>query len=99
MALVGVAREACDHPASTRLPIGRVQTGKRRNEINAAVVIYRARQSLDVSAFLDQAEVVPHPLHERTRYRDTSFQCILRGLVAQLKCNRGDQAVLGGYRL
>ena len=38
MALVGIARHSRDHAARVRFPVRRVQSRKRRNEINATVV-------------------------------------------------------------
>src|ERR1700735_542176 len=92
MAFVSEARQADDHASRAGLPVRRIQSRKRGNEIDTSVVCHGSRQRLNVCAFLDEPEVVAEPLHERAGDSDAAFEGILRGLVAKFVGYCGEQS-------
>ena len=96
VALVGVPRQTGDHAARVVLPVRRIKAGKRGHEINAAIVLHRTGQVLDVRAVFDQPEVVAYPLHQRAGDGHAAFKRIHRGPAAQPVRDRSQHAVCRG---
>ena len=96
---VDVARQAREHAAGVRLPVRREQAREGRHDVQAAVVLDRLRELLDLGRRLDQLEVVAQPLHERPGDRDRALQAVDRVVVADLVAHGREHAVLGLHRL
>ena len=78
VALVREAGEADDDAAGIRSPVRREEPGERRHEVDAAVVVDRERELLDVRSLLDDAEVVAQPLDERAGHGDRPLERVDR---------------------
>ena len=83
MAFIRIACQAGDNASGARLPVGSVQAGECRDEVDASVVLYGSGKCLDIRALFHQAEVIAHPLHQRTGYGDAALECVGRGLTAE----------------
>ena len=66
-------------PRAFVLPVRRVKTGEGGHEVNAAVILHRARQGFDLRALRDQAEIVADPLHQRAGDGHAAFERVMRG--------------------
>ena len=99
MAFGHVTGQPHDHAARVRLPVGSEQTGERRDEIAAAVVIDAARQNLDLRRAVDQSQIVAQPLYQRAGDGDRPLERVYSRLRANLIANRGQQAILRLHRL
>jgi hypothetical protein len=73
--------------------VRREQSGERRDDVGAAVVVDAAGQRLDLVRGVDQPQVVAQPLHERTGDRDRALQGVHGWLSVQGVTHRGQQAV------
>ena len=91
MALIGEAREAGDHATGAHLPIGRIEAGKGRHDIDVAIILDAAGEVLDLIAALDQAQIVAQPLHQGTGDRDRALERIARLGLAEAIGDGGDQ--------
>jgi hypothetical protein len=58
------AGQADDRPARIGTPVRGEQTGERRDDVGAAVVVDGSRQCLDLAGVADDAEVVAQPLDQ-----------------------------------
>ena len=94
VALVDVAGHAHDRAARVAAPVRREQARERRHEVRPAVVLDRGGERLDVLGLLDQAQVVPQPLHQRARDGDRALEGVDRRRVAELPADGREQAAL-----
>src|SRR4030095_10621896 len=53
-----------DRPARVRIPVRRAESGKRGDEVHAAVVRDAQRERLDVCRGANETEAVANPLHD-----------------------------------
>src|SRR5208282_3808851 len=63
MALVCEPSETSDDSAGIRLPIGRIQTGKCRDEIDPAVIIDASREWFNIFTPGQNSQIVAKPLN------------------------------------
>src|SRR5947208_1192501 len=94
MPFIGVAREPDDRAASVGLPIWSVEAGKCGHKIDSAIVVRGAGQRFDFGAGLDQAEIVPNPLHQCSGNCDAALESIARLFIPESVSNGGEQPVL-----
>ena len=92
MVLGGTAGDAHDGTAGVHIPVRCTQTGKGGHDVNAAVIRYLLGVVFCVTAFLDHAQAVAHPLDHSTAHKDAALQRILHPAV-QADGNGRDQAV------
>ena len=62
VAPVDEAREPDDDAAGVAAPVGGVEAGEGRHEVDAAVVLDRACQLFDLGSSFDQPQIVAQPL-------------------------------------
>ena len=92
----GETSQAGQHAAGVGPPVGGVEAGEGRYEIDVAIVGDGGGQCLDVGAVLYDTEVVAQPLDQGTGDGDGTLQRVGRGSIAQPSGDGGDQAVVGG---
>src|SRR5215510_11292085 len=95
MAFVGVTRETDDDATRGRLPIRSEETGERRDNIHAAVVLDRASKCFNIGARGEQTKIVAQPLNESASDRDAAFESVACRLLSKFKGDSGDQSVFG----
>src|SRR3954471_12779825 len=80
-------------------PVRGEEPGERRDEDNAARIVTRSRELLDLGRVVDEAEVVPQPLDERAGHGDGALERVDGVGIAELPRDGGDQTMLGDHRL
>ena len=91
---LGAAGDAADGTMGILVPVGGAHAGEGRDEVYAAVVRNRCRQSLDLGGTPDDAEAVAQPLDDGTAHEDGAFQGVI-DLVADFPGNGGKEVVPG----
>ena len=71
-------------PRASFFQYGAKRPRERRDEVDAAVVLDRGRERLDVGGLLDHAEVVAEPLDEGAGDGDRALERVHGRLVADL---------------
>ena len=99
MSGVHIPSEAGDHAACVVLPVRGEQPGERRDEVHAAVVLYRRGQVLDIRRGLDHLQVVAEPLDQGAGDGDGALEHVVGRLVPDLVAHPSDQAALRRDRL
>ena len=80
--------------ARIRVPVGRTQAGKCRDQINAVAVFHLGREILGVHRVIDDLQFVSQPLHGRAAVEDRAFQRVSH-FAARAAADGGEQAVVG----
>src|SRR5882672_2491048 len=86
------AREPDDAAARVGAPVWGVEPGKRRHEIDAAVIGNGVGKRFDVARVFDNAELVAQPLDGGTRHGYRTFEGINRRSTTKLIANGGQQS-------
>ena len=79
---VGSAGEADDRAARIGIPVRSAQSGKRRDEVDAAAIGHAGRQLLDVGRGANDPQSVAKPLNDRARNENAALQGILGSAIA-----------------
>ncbi len=88
----GTAGNAADGTMGILIPVGGAHAGEGRDEIDAAVVLDRRCQGLDLGGTPDDAQAVAEPLDDGTAHEDGSFQGII-DLVPDLPGDGSEEVV------
>ena len=93
MARGRAARDADDGAARVRIPMRGAEAGKRRDEIDAAVIRNGRGQRFYLGGAAHEPEAVADPLHDGAADENAALECILR-LAADAPRDRGDELAL-----
>src|SRR5580704_2916299 len=74
VAFAGKTGQPGDDAARIGTPIGGVESTEGWHEVDPAIVANGTGQGFDVATFLDEAEIIAHPLDQGTGDGDATFE-------------------------